>query len=612
MTYFPDGEQQTIKDANGNTTTYSYDGWNRLNVTTFPDNTTETIPATGGYDPNGNVLTRSNRSGQTLTYAYNALNWMTQKVTAAPAVTATWQYLLDGRINELSDNTGTNDSLIYGYDTAGRTTSTTTWQPGFGAHRIMGYALDANGNRTKLTWPTPDGGDVVGYCYDNLNRMVMAQDNQTDCTSSPLATYTYDAQSRRTNLTYGNTTQVQTPDPTSYSAAGDLLSLAHVFPATGNNDTFSYGYTNAHEAQTAPASNSAWFWQPPTNNSTSYTPNALNQYSAIGSQTTGGINCQGIAQGLSYDCNGNLTFDGTYTYTYDSENHLLTANKTAGGTVAASYLYDPLGRRTKKSGTGVTTTYFLNDGADEVAEYDSTKTITRRTVPAPAVDEPIAIVDMTTGTKPKEYFHTDRQGSVVAMSDASGNIAEGPYTYDAYGNCFIAVAACSSVGEPYKFTGRRYDAETGLYYYRARYYDPEKGRFLQTDPVRYDADLNLYTYVGNDPTYKLDPTGMVVFTLGGYGEAAAVIGGNASVGLYFDTNSWEFGSYGSIEGGTGVGLRAGATGGVYRSVGDLSGPYWTTGAGAGPVSGAVIMGSGNHPVGGTGSLGVGLPLEYKL
>ncbi len=346
VTYGGDGEQLTIKDANNNTTTYTYDGWNRLNDTAFPDTTHEHLV----MDENGNVTTRTTRASQNLTYTFNALDWITQKASLSPAVTTSWTYLLDGRVDVLSDTTGTNDSIDYGYDTAGRMKSVTTFQPDFGGHRIVNYTLDANGNRTKLTWPTIDGGDFVGYCYDSLNRMVMAQDNATDCASGPLATYAYDAQSRRTAVTYGNGAGMSYP---SYTDAGDLQTLAHTFPGgTSNNNTFSYTYTNAHQTQTVAASNAAFFWQPPLNNSTSYTVNNLNQYPTIGTQTTGGTNCQGAAQGLSYDCNGNLTFDGIFTYGYDAENRLLTANKTAGGAVAASYLYDPLGRRTEKSGTG--------------------------------------------------------------------------------------------------------------------------------------------------------------------------------------------------------------------------------------------------------------------
>jgi RHS repeat-associated protein len=97
-------------------------------------------------------------------------------------------------------------------------------------------------------------------------------------------------------------------------------------------------------------------------------------------------------------------------------------------------------------------------------------------------------------------FPAGHQGSVIAMTDNAGNITES-MSYDEYGN------GTPLTGEQFGYTGRRFDPETGLYYYRARYYAPQLGRFLQTDPVGDKDDIDLYSYVGNDPLDKTDPTG---------------------------------------------------------------------------------------------------------
>lgn len=172
-----------------------------------------------------------------------------------------------------------------------------------------------------------------------------------------------------------------------------------------------------------------------------------------------------------------------WAYTYDAENRLRTASNN-DGSVAASYWYDPLGRRTYKLGTGVTQRYFLNDGDDEIAEYDGNKNVVALYVPGPAIDEPIAMVTPDgSGGWVHEFFHTNHQGSVIMMTNDSAGIVEGPFTYSPFGSCFDTSGHACTGGEPYRFTGRRADDETGLLYFRARYYSLGLGgRFMQTTP----------------------------------------------------------------------------------------------------------------------------------
>jgi len=115
------------------------------------------------------------------------------------------------------------------------------------------------------------------------------------------------------------------------------------------------------------------------------------------------------------------------------------------------------------------------------------------------------------------YYHADGLGSITGLSDATGTMVQ-QYSYDAFGN----VVATGSVAQPFMFTGREYDSETGMYFYRARYYDPAVGRFVTKDPIGFGGgDYNLYGYVGNNPSRFMDPLGLWRSPWRIYDEASA-------------------------------------------------------------------------------------------
>ncbi|MEK6762401.1 MAG: RHS repeat-associated core domain-containing protein [Nitrospirota bacterium] len=359
-------------------------------------------------------------------------------------------------------------------------------------------------------------------------------------------TMTFDALSRRTAMMLPNGTQTTY----TYDPASQVTAISHQLTALSSQiNKAEYGYnavgnrtslTDRRGAQT--------FGYDTLDRLTTASHPLLGTprtfaYDPVGNRTTGGsvVNAGNqltadATHSYQYDDNGNLTrktllATGNFTqYTYDPENRLTKVEDFVAGNptpaFTSTYRYDGLGRRIEKVANGQTKRY-IYDGEDILLEYDGANVLQARYTHGPGIDEPIAV---TKGGS-TFFYHQDGLGTVTDLTDATGVTAKS-YSYDAYGNI---LESPGTLDQPYTYTGREVDSESGLYYYRARAYDSVTGRFLQKDPILSPTNqlmgeegmffgrniwllpayldetrmLNPYSVVFNSPVNFIDPEGLI-------------------------------------------------------------------------------------------------------
>ena len=527
-TYDPGGNVIGLTDANGHTTGYSYDGLNRCITETYPDAPPNT--QTNVYDPVGHLIQRIDQKGQVTTYSYNDLYFMTNRAYLPSGANDSFTYDLDGRMtsgnrngwvdtfaydgaDRLTNTAQNGRTLTYAYDIPGRVQTNT--QP---SGRTLNYAYDARSRLATLNDATPNP-PIVTYVYDDADRVVMRTYR-----NGTTANYNYNANNWITSLNHSNGPSLIAGFGYAYDNEGNKLyeqkldnpgnSGAYVYDAVNRLTNYDVG---ALSGQIIPAPTLAKVWSlDPVGNWNTIISNGVPAVRAYGPAnellTDNGSN-------YIYDADGNIVRDNSYDYAYDEENRLVEVQRLSDSAIVGRYSYDALGRRVAKvadpAGTSSTNFYFY-DGNRIIEEQDAEGSTLAMYTYGNYLDE-ILTMDHAGQTY---YYHQNALWSPHALTDASGTVVE-RYTYDAYGGVIVLNVSYnplalnawgtphSALGNLYLFTGRQLDEETGLYFYRARYYDAAKGRFLQRDPFGYVSGMNLYEYVDGRPTFATDPKGQV-------------------------------------------------------------------------------------------------------
>ena len=553
--YDAGSRRTSLTDPDSNVTSWAYDGLNRVTTETNALSKVESF----GYNAAGDLTSRTDRNGRVTNYGYDNLHRRTQEQwMSGSTVLNTFGYTFDAG-SQLTSASATDTQMTYTFDNLGRvltaSNSGTTNIP----TTVQTNVYDANSRRTQQTAIVSSVADYKNtWTYDNANRQTQVkQEGQTGgiTVAAKRVDFTYNTGGMFTGVKRYNDlagTQIVANTTYTYDLLARLTALDHKNASGGDLANYTWTFDNDRRITNFTNIDGYSNYTYDTNDQVtvvdhSYQTDESYTYDANGNRTN---------TGYTTSTNNRVTSDGTYNYSYDDEGNRITRTKisdstkveytwdhrnrltdvvfkTSGGTVTkkVQYQYDVFDRRIGKKidatgdGTYESATYWVYDDAgkrdsntgtsldDIVLEFNDADgdgtglaTLTTRYLHGPQFDQVLA--SETPSGNVVTWALADHQGTVRDMVRyASGaTTVVNHRKFDAFGN--LTAESDSTIKFLFSYTGREWDGDAGLYYYRARWYDPKIGRFISEDPSGFRAgDTNFNRYVGNSGPNAVDPTG---------------------------------------------------------------------------------------------------------
>jgi RHS repeat-associated protein len=504
--------------------TFTYDGNDRLTSETNALGATRTF----SYDAAGNRTSLSDRNGKTREFSFDPLNRLTSEIWIGDGRTINSSYDAAGQLTQINDADATYN---YAYDLDGRLLSVNNTGTAGSPSVLMSYGYDAAGNVLSAMDSingTPAGTNT--YTFDPLNRVTRMQQSGTGVTNKRVD-YAYNAVGQPINVKRFSDLAGTQPVAETTHTFDSLNRLTAINHSKGGVPLAAYDYSFDANSRITGVTNRDGMsintyddTDQLTGVDRSFQPDEAYTYDANGNRTNPGYvtgaNNRLLSDGkfnYEYDGEGNRTkridiLTGAVTeYGWDYRNRLTqVVEKDSSGTVInqSSNTYDPNDLRIGRTENGIAERFVYGQNQNIALEFDSSGSLTNRYLYGDDIDTLLAD-EPTSGSV--LWAFGDNLGTVRDVTDNSGTVSN-HLTYGAFGN--VTNETNPSSGMRFGFTGRDLDRDSGLNYYRSRYYGSDIGRFISEDRIGFAAgDANLYRYVKNSPVGAIDPSGNVKIEL---------------------------------------------------------------------------------------------------